>query len=558
MSSKHSSAPAVGFRRNIKWFLAALVGFLITLILVLLLLLQTVVTVSVSTERESRRASLSAAKESIESAGPRPSPVVLDGRLVALRGSLGLAGIELHRPDGSVIRSGASTGESLSRKTSQGTLVLYFEASAANAIRERFLSVAGIVIGSTVLAVILLVLLLPKVVRPIDRMLEDAKELGERDTKQSEDHYLIETFRNSIEKLKAQETELRRLHEFEKARADDLERITSTLTRSLSSGFIALDERGRIVDLNRAAREILSIDESAHAPQPPEEILGETVLSRTIRELFDRREGVTRHELTDADMKVTIGLTTVPLYGEENDFLGMLVLFTDLSGVRELEDRMREMQALADLGQISAGIAHELRNSLGTILGYLKLARRQDDGKKTEEKIHQAESEGLRLSESINALLAFARPVSLEPETTDLIELLANVRERLQHETGSVEIRIEGKNAVVEADRGLLETVFENLLRNAAEAIPPDRDGRIDVDVEPDTEEVMILVRDNGTGIDEDFLPRVFLPFQTGKASGTGLGLALARKIVLLHGGTISIESTQGKGTEVRVELPLK
>lgn len=554
--SIRSFTGTIGFRRNIKWFLAALVGFLITLILVLLLFLQTVMSASLAGERESRRVALEAAKDSIESMGSTPSTVVLDGRLVSLRGSLHLAGIEIERPDGSVIRSGSPTSESVSHSIPEGQLTLYFESSAVAHLQERFILVAVIVLGSTIVAAILFVLLLPRIVRPLDRMLEDARELGERDVHQSEDRYLIDTFRSSIERLKEQERELRRLHEFEKARADDLERITATLTRSLSSGFIALDAEGKVVDVNRAARQILEISADAPVPVHPEEILGTGPLTETITEVFDRREALTRHEIADQKRSIIIGLTTVPLYGEENEFLGMLVLFTDLSGVRELEQRMREMQALADLGQISAGIAHEFRNSLGTILGYLKLARRQDDEEMTEEKIRHAESEGHRLSDSISALLAFARPVSLELETTNLVQLLKKVRTRLNPELDSVDLRIDGQEVAIEADAGLLETVFENLFRNAIEAIPLDRDGLIEALVESRSDEIVITLHDNGSGIDAEFLPHVFLPFQTGKPSGTGLGLALARKIILLHGGTISISSIPGESTDVRIELP--
>jgi two-component system, sporulation sensor kinase D len=100
--------------------------------------------------------------------------------------------------------------------------------------------------------------------------------------------------------------------------------------------------------------------------------------------------------------------------------------------------------------------------------------------------------------------------------------------------------------------------VFENLVRNAVESIPESTEGVVRVTIQRRShgDTAIVTVRDTGNGIDAELLPRVFLPFQTGKASGTGLGLPLARKIVILHGGTITISSTSNAGTEVRVELP--
>lgn len=551
------SSPAVGFRRNIKWFLAALVGFLITLILVLLLFLQTVLDLAARTERDQRNAAVSSARASIEAVGPDGSPGAIDGRLASLRASLGIAGIELIREDGTTIRSGmpGPREHSIRRPVQGGTLVLHFTPSPVEQMQDRFLTLAAIVIGATIVAGILLLLLLPRIVRPIDRMLEDARALGERDLRQSEDHYLIDTFRSSIERLQQQEQELRRLHEFEKARADDLERITATLTRSLSSGFIALDPSGRILDLNRAAREILRLDPGFELPDAVSTVLGEGPLASTILDVFARRHALTRHEIVDEQRAFVLGLTSVPLWGEEEEFLGMLVLFTDLSGVRDLEHRVREMQALADLGQIAAGIAHEFRNSLGTILGYLKLARRQTEQEQREEKIRQAEAEGLRLAASISGLLAFARPVHLELEQVDLEQAFREVSDRIGMAAGQARLTVESDGSSVEADRALLESVFENVLRNAVEAQPAG-DAEVEVEIAARRDGVRIVVRDRGTGIPGDLLDRVFLPFQTGKASGTGLGLALARKIVILHGGTIGISSVEGRGTSVTIELP--
>jgi signal transduction histidine kinase len=556
--TRRSAAPSVGFRRNIKWFLGALVGFFVTINLVLLLLLQNAIAHAEGETQRSRSTAAEAAAAAVDAEGPAPSNTALDSVLVTLQSRLGPAGIALARPDGTLLRSGQTSGDLrvIERPTAAGTIQLFFDQGPLADLESGFRWVAGIVIFASVGGVALFMILLPRVVRPIDMMLEDARALGERSDYEAEDHYLIETFRRSISTLQEQERELRRLHDYEKTRADDLERITATLTRSLTSGFIAFDTTGRIVDVNRSAREILRLPEERPSSGSIREVLGAGTLAETLQSVFDQREALTRHELIAEEEGLVIGLTTVPLRNEEQNFLGMLVLFTDLSRVRRLESSVREMQALADLGQMAAGIAHELRNSLGTILGYLKLARRQPDESRREDKLAEAEEEGRRLSESIAALLNFAKPVEIDREIVELSSLLAAVVKRLAIEDRGIELRLTTPPAEVEGDAALLGSVFENLVRNAVEALEDTEHPVLSVESKEDSEGVLVIVEDNGCGIRDELLPGVFLPFRSGKASGTGLGLALARKIVLLHGGSIELVSRDGVGTVVRTRLP--
>lgn len=366
--------------------------------------------------------------------------------------------------------------------------------------------------------------------------------------------YLIQTFETSIQALRGRETTLRELHDQQKARADTLATITQTLVRSLTSGFISIDENGLVLDMNQAACELLGVSTAAAVEgRAIEDALGHSPFVELLQQAADGRATLQRVEVHQNDEAArTIGLTTVPLLDESGRYLGMLALFTDLTEVRQLERRLREMQSLADLGEMSAGIAHEFRNSLSTVLGYLKLARRSSIPPEADERMKNAETEARLLTEAVESLLTFARPMKLQMHPVDVTELVAEIAERLRPLWSTVRFDVDGGPLVVDGDAALLGRAFENLMRNAAEAIG-ERGGAGCVEVRVSGKRV--VVRDDGVGIDEDEAPRLFLPFRSTKPNGFGLGLALTKKIVLLHGGAIRMTGKKGEGTTVTVDL---
>ena len=368
--------------------------------------------------------------------------------------------------------------------------------------------------------------------------------------------YLIDTFETSVRTLRGRENALKEMHSREKERADALETITETLVRSLTSGFISVDERGLVLDMNQAAREILDVPAATfpvrdlHLP----EALGKTDFTRVLQEAIDGRTSLQRVEIVQADRR-TIGLTTVPLLDPARRYLGMLALFTDLTPVRQLENRLRDMQSLADLGEMSAGIAHEFRNSLSTVLGYLRLALKSNVPPEAGERIRNAEREALLLTEAVESLLTFARPMDLQTRALDVTELLSEVAERLRPLNGTIAIDVIGGPLSIDGDAVLLGRAFENLIRNATESIQErGGDGHIAIGVSPTQR--CITIADDGMGIDETEAARLFLPFRSTKPNGFGLGLALTRKIVILHGGTITMTGRRGDGATVTITLP--
>jgi signal transduction histidine kinase len=325
--------------------------------------------------------------------------------------------------------------------------------------------------------------------------------------------------------------------------------------RSLSSGFIAFDTDGRIVDLNQAARSIVETEVDV-AGRSVGDALRPGVFARTLAEALAQRDALQRVEITEDDGRV-IGLTSVPLLDERGRYFGMLALFADLTPVRKLETRLRETQSLADLGEMSAGIAHEFRNSLSTILGYLALARKSGDPPRMAHGIGRAEAEARELAVAVESLLVFARPMALQRQPVDLSDLVTNVAERLRDLNEAVRVVIEAERVVVPADAALLSRAVENLLRNAYDAIAEkgESGGTIEIGVEA-APSPRITITDDGAGFDSAMAARMFVPFQSGKSNGFGVGLSLTRKIVLLHGGSVEVVSRERGGAVASIELP--
>ena len=553
----HAPLTRVGFRRDLRLFLGCLVGFLVVLIFILLLMMRTNLARTEETVVRSHQMLADVAAETVN----RTAPAELDTQFLVLRGRFNIAGIGFVGRDGRKIESGERSGDfdAVTRLAGAGTLTLRFDASNRRAAWRAWLLTAGICIAAASLGLSLLFFYLPRITRPIELMLDDARALGTGAGDQEETAYLIETFRNSIATLKYQEEELKRLHEREKTRADDLERVTAALTRNLNSGFIAVDAAGAIVDINAAGREILGLD-------PSEPVTGRTLAeaiplhasANALASAFEQRQARTRLEIEDVHPltgePVTIGLTTVPLHTESDAFLGFLALFTDLTPIRSLEVRVQDMTTLAQLGEISAGIAHEFRNSLHTILGYMKLARKGGIDNTAESRLQSAEKEAALLLQAIERLLAFARPVELNAERVDLREVIAEQIAQLDDIGGDVDVSLHGPPVVIDGDRVLLSRAIENLLRNAADAVRQNGGGSITVTLR-DQPLPSVTIADTGVGFNPADASRLFLPFQSGKPNGFGMGLPLAKKIVLLHGGTLRLTGEVGKGAVATIEF---
>jgi two-component system, NtrC family, sensor histidine kinase HydH len=230
--------------------------------------------------------------------------------------------------------------------------------------------------------------------------------------------------------------------------------------------------------------------------------------------------------------------------------------------LREAEAAVSRSERLAAIGQLSAGLAHELRNPLGTIRASAEMLKKSvaAENQVAPELAGFIATEADRMNSLISRFLEFARPLAPRLQTTDLTEVLDLAIARLERDGVASRVTVH-KNYSPDVrpfplDAELMERVIYNLLLNAAQASPPD--GFITVKTRPAGDTVEISVIDRGSGIDPKDRESIFNPFFTTKAEGVGLGLAIVSKIVDQHGGKMAVESTLGKGSVFHVYLPFE
>lgn len=357
---------------------------------------------------------------------------------------------------------------------------------------------------------------------------------------------LASALEDAFGKLKAQERATA-------ARAEASERLNAQIIESLASGLLVVDERRQVQILNPAARRILRLDDS---PLPDGKVLEAVpALGAVVDEALAGSAPVMRRQaaITSGDTTMHLGVTVSPLSGKDGT-RGVICLFSDLTAVVALEEQLRLKEALARLGELTAGLAHEFRNGLATIHGYGRLLDPEALPSPQRQYVEGIRSETQALGEVVTNFLNFAKPAPLSCVATDLRALL----ERAAEDAPSARVTFDGDFGTVEADEVLLRQAFSNLFRNSVEACTAaGRAPQIDVQaVRHDDGAVHVALRDNGPGIAGDALAQVFQPFFTTRAGGTGLGLAIAQKVIVSHNGRIVASNDPGGGAVFTVTLP--
>jgi signal transduction histidine kinase len=233
---------------------------------------------------------------------------------------------------------------------------------------------------------------------------------------------------------------------------------------------------------------------------------------------------------------------------------------------QELENKLQEAERSAVIGRLGAAVAHEIRNPLNYItlsLDHLKASfPPQSDEKKAEfDKImSQLKIEVGRIEERVSELLDFARPRTPDFKATDILDVVEDslkiVEARATESNIAVELDVPEETREIVADREYLRSLFSNLFINAVKAMEPKGSGRLRITTSVDSDELTVIVSDNGPGIAEADLPRIFEPYFSVAKTGTGLGLAIAQKVVEIHRGRISVESHPNEGARFIVVLP--
>jgi signal transduction histidine kinase len=349
------------------------------------------------------------------------------------------------------------------------------------------------------------------------------------------------------------------------------------LVKSMRNGVLAFHRDGRLALMNDEAYRIFGITrEDGDVGRKYAEVLRQRPAAiRVLTGAFELSHLPNRAELRLKDLDRVIGYTLSQVKDDRGEIIGAVMYFKDLTQVEQLEERERLRDRLASLGEMAAGIAHELKNPLAGIEVMAGLLRRQvPDSKDAQSLLADILSEAKLANAIVVEMLEFVRPVRLQVEHTDIADILHQAVTMAESKTprGGVSVSIETRQNLqrLEGDHHQLAQVFTNLIANAFEAL--DGKGRIAISavpgvidddpafagIHPPTPAIVVDVADNGPGLPPDATDKIFDPFFTTKPQGSGLGLAIVRKIVDAHDGRIDVSSVPNAGTRFRVTLPVK
>jgi nitrogen-specific signal transduction histidine kinase len=347
--------------------------------------------------------------------------------------------------------------------------------------------------------------------------------------------------------------------------ANHLDQIVATV----NLGIISVDDAGLVRLFNRTASDLLGIPPCDALNRPYELVCpnrhedSATALAcaRGAAPVTNQR----RELIVPGETPVILSVSTMCLEsGPEGHHGGAIEVFADVTAMEAMHREIARMRTLAALGEMSATIAHEIRNPLGGIIGFAELLARRIDGDKEVRGMLTSILQGAEnLNVLVNRLLEFARDPRLERRPLDWNRFLDTTIDQFEDGARRRGAKIKlvrkwpEKLPAANADGLCLRQALWNILENAEQATSGD--GEVTLTVAPySAGQLELSITDDGPGIDPKIVDRLFVPFATTKKKGTGLGLATARKLIEAHGGTIAVESAAGKGTTVRVHLPLK
>ncbi|PLT28944.1 ATP-binding protein [Peribacillus deserti] len=266
---------------------------------------------------------------------------------------------------------------------------------------------------------------------------------------------------------------------------------------------------------------------------------------------LELRRGSSQHS------NAILGEATVsPIYSSHDELIAIAVIIRDITEKRLMEEYMRNSEKLKVTGEIAAGVAHEIRNPLTVIGGFIQMLREEDGPNRHYYSIIHSEIN--RMNDIISEFLILAKPQIYTLKIQNIKELAEEVVLLFQSESNfknvDVQLTAAPEYLPILCEGNQLKQVFINLLKNSFEALPDG--GKIHIEIGKDEHATEIIIEDNGTGIPEHVLSNIGKPFYTTKEDGTGLGFMITERIIEMHKGTLQIESEVGKGTRVQIILP--
>jgi len=364
--------------------------------------------------------------------------------------------------------------------------------------------------------------------------------------------FVVDTFHELVSKLKEKELQLENLTKEAEKRAWSVELYNENILQSVPSGVVSFDPESRITKMNAAAEEILEMSESDVLLKQRREVFHSPIV-----EMIDSGEIIERAEIsysTCSGKRIWLGLNVSPLKDSTDSNIGQLLVFTDLTELKAFQHQKELRERLSTLGEMSAGIAHELRNPLAVISGYTRMLSKKVDAS-MKPAVESISKEVAVMDRIITDFLSFAKPTELIVSEVDLKTLLEGCLSSIKESLFGINVSVNTEMLPhINADEVLLRQAFTNLLQNALESMPDGGELKIRGFI---NELVCISIADTGHGIPESIRDKIFLPFYTTKERGTGLGLAIVHKIVVSHDGDLKVD-TGDKGTTFTIRFPMK
>lgn len=450
-------------------------------------------------------------------------------------------------------------------------VLLYALTPETPAAREPILlaSFIAILLGSLLFILFLLRWLL----RPYNQLVGEAQRAPVNAAGKSHDEaeFVLETFQSVVSQLQEQRKELELLSAEASERASSAEKFSERIVASLPSGLLAFDAAGRALVVNTPGRTLLGVDGRVLGESYDTLLADHVELTEMVGDCLKRGTLYRRSEVEartpDGQLR-KLGATIAPIElpparpgtaSGSPATRGALCLLTDITEVTELREQVALKNNLESLGEMSAGLAHEFKNAIATLQGYAQLLQSLELNENAQVAAASLLNEVRGLATMVTAFLDFARPQPLHLEEVDINELIADCAVELQplFEELRVELLVEATRLPIRADERMLRLALQNLMRNAAEAIPGDKaERKVVVTTAGDHQSAVIEVRDTGTGLPTSNLQKIFIPFFTTKPKGHGVGLALTHRIITEHGGTLTAANAVDGGAVFTIKIP--
>ncbi len=336
-----------------------------------------------------------------------------------------------------------------------------------------------------------------------------------------------------------------------------IEGYSNKVLQNVSDGVIVLDENDFVKIINSAAQKLFQIIK----PTLNSKKLSELISPDECAELYNTQKGLKQIECSINNQKKYLLVSRSEFFAE-NNLPNTILVIRNLTQQKLLEDQIQRKERLIAMGELASGVAHEIRNPLNTISTITQQLNKDFEPIERNEEFHTLASlvnkEVKRINETINSFLRFAKPEIILLKEFQLSELIRQIEDQYKPMLAEKLIKFEKNiewDGIVNWDRNQIQQVLMNLIQNSFDAI--DKGGKIILKILLETnEQIRIEIIDDGNGIPKHILNKVFNLYFTTKAKGTGIGLSLVQRIIFEHGGTISIESEESKGTNFIIIIP--